>query len=92
MADLNDNDNGETFETVQASAEAAQTPSPLEALVEVEQEPSAEELVARQAAMGELRKSGPPLPEGEDSAASALEALVSPDEPTEVEEPRPQDC
>ena len=94
MADPNDNDNGETFETTAGSAGEPARPSTLEtfALMAEAAEPSADEFDVRQAAMGETRKSpGPPLPEGDAVAEPAFEAAGEVDEPTEVKPPRPQD-
>lgn len=94
MADLNENDNGETLETVQASAGDPQRPlaAPAHAALADVAELSGEDFDARQAAMGGTRRSGPALPEGEELEALGLAAAADAvDEPTEVEEPRPKD-
>ena len=94
MADPNDNDKTETFETTEVSAGEPERPAALEALAiaaEAE-EPTDDDFDARQAAMGEVRKSaGPPLPEGDAVEAPSFEAVGEVDEPTEVKPPRAQD-
>ena len=70
----------------------AAAPDPLAALgLEAPSELSPAELDARQQEMGAMRRSGPPLPEGEDTGALGLEAPGEEEEPTEVEEPRTDD-
>lgn len=94
MADPNDNDNGETFETVAGSAGEPERPSTLEAFgfMADANEPTVDDFDARQAAIGETRKSpGPPLSEGDAIAEPSFEALGEVEEPTEVKPPRPQD-
>lgn len=94
MADPNDNDKDETFDTAQVSAGEPEYPSALEtfAIAEEAQEPTNEDFDARQAAMGEARKSaGPPLPEGDAAEEPSFEAVGEVDEPTDVKPPRPQD-
>ena len=94
MADPNDNDKAETFETAEVSAGEPEHPSTLEALgaMAEAEEPTDEDFDARQAAMGEIRKSaGPPLPEGDAVDEPSFEAVGEVDEPTEVAPPRPQD-
>lgn len=93
MDDPNDNDNGETPQAVHAAAGLPQRITPLEALAlaEAPLDPTPEELDLRQQAMGETRKSGPPLPPARDPGALALAADEEPIEPTEVDPPRPRD-
>ena len=93
MADPNQNDNGETLETVQVSAGEPKRQPPLAELglaLDIP-EPSAADLDNRQAAIGETRRSGPPLPEDEEPDALALADPGVEEQPTEVKEPRPKD-
>jgi len=89
MIDLNDNDNDETLETTQASAGMPQRPGPLAfGIQDNEPEPSAEDLDARQEAIGTTRRDGPPLPESDEPNAMAMAIGEEAGEPpTEVAKP-----
>ena len=91
MANPNDNDNGKTIPAVQASAGVPQRPEHLEEAAADVLEPSADDLDARQADLRDTRRSGPPLPPGEDLSGLAMDEAAEIDEPTAVEEPRPKD-
>lgn len=92
MADPNEDDNGETLKTVKASAGDPQRPPPAELGLAFDiPEPSEADLDNRQAAIGETRRSGPPLPEGDEPSALAFNDPGVEVQPTEVAEPRPKD-
>jgi hypothetical protein len=93
MADANDNNNDETFETVAGSAGGPQYLSTLESLGLIgEEEPPEAYFDARQEAMSLERKSpGPPLSEGNAIASLIAEAAGEDDQPTEVAPPRSKD-
>jgi hypothetical protein len=89
MPDPDDGNNNETIQAVQVSAGGPQRQAPSESFSVMADAagPTAADLDARQAAMGERRKGGPPLPSGGDMVAFAIAVADSGDEPTEVEEP-----
>lgn len=101
MPENDDPQNGDeqSFETQQGTAGFAQRPAPPDLfgaaadVFELPREMTPEELDARQASIGLERRSGPPLPEGEDTTAGGSLGLATGDdlsrqvEPTEVREP-----
>ena len=92
MADPNDNENGEKIQAIQASAGASQRIEAMDEAAAMDvPEPSADDLDARQAAIGELRRSGPPLPDGEDFSDLAMDEAGEVDESTTIAEPRRKD-
>lgn len=92
MADPNDNDNGVKIQAVQATAGASQRIEAMDEAVAMDMpEPSADDLDARQAAIGESRRTGPALPDGEDFGDLAMDESGEADEPTIVTAPRRKD-
>lgn len=93
--DMAENDtksqNGESTQATEATAGVPRRMTNLSLAVLPQSEPTAAELDARQAAIGTSRKSGPPLPAGQISAAEVAFEVTEQQKPTEVAEPRKRD-
>jgi hypothetical protein len=93
VTDPNEDDDEGTIEVRHGSAGEPQRPMSADDLAHAADIPalSPADLDARQEEIGERRRSGPPLPEGEVSEVAAMDDASVVDEPTEVEEPRSED-